>query len=592
MTRIGRRPRTGLAALAVGAVALGAGAVAITATNGGPADASAELAAQIDPAQPRNVILIIGDGTDDAIITAARNYEHGAGGRFPALDALPFTGAMTTYSLLPGPGPDYGSQYVADSAATATALATGHKTINGRLSQGPSGAATTPGQDLPTALQILRDRGKRTGNVSTAVVWDATPASQGAQINFRTCGGPMVMADCPDARKANGGKGSVAEQLVDNQIDVLLGGGRAAFLQSTDAGPTVLAHAENQHNYREVQTAAELDAITSLDNGPILGLFADGHLTPRYQPLVAAVPPGAGGPDQRCALADRGTQPSLGAMTAKAIELLDNPEGFFLQVESALIDKQEHAMDACGAIGDVVELDDAVGVAMDYQRANPDTLVIVTGDHAHSTQIVSHPAAGRQTVTLKTAEGDPMYLAYSTGIGGADHTGTQIRVAAVGPQAANVNGVIDQTDVFNLLVGLPPSTPAPGPSVTTTVTSTVTAPPPPATTVTGPTVTTTRTVPAPPVRPRASHAFSARISRTALRRNGLPVAVAAQGATRLRLQLRVGTRVVLNRAMPVAGGRTTLRTPRLQAPGQAVVRVVATGPGGVTTVNRPLRITR
>ena len=101
-------------------------------------DRSAEIAGQIDPAKPRNVILIIGDGMDDSMITAARNYEYGAGGRFPALDALPFTGAMTTYGLKVGAGPDYPIAYVSDSAPTASGWSTGKKTVDGRVSQGPS----------------------------------------------------------------------------------------------------------------------------------------------------------------------------------------------------------------------------------------------------------------------------------------------------------------------------------------------------------------------------------------------------------------------------------------------------------------------
>ncbi|HEV2796913.1 MAG TPA: alkaline phosphatase, partial [Nocardioides sp.] len=86
---------------------------------------------------PRSVILLIGDGMDDSMITAARSYSVGAAGRL-ALDELPYTGAMTTYGLLPGAGPDYPIAYVSDSAATASAFSTGRKTVDGRISQGPS----------------------------------------------------------------------------------------------------------------------------------------------------------------------------------------------------------------------------------------------------------------------------------------------------------------------------------------------------------------------------------------------------------------------------------------------------------------------
>ncbi|MGB2711252.1 MAG: alkaline phosphatase, partial [Conexibacter sp.] len=452
-----RRRRRALVGGGAMAAALTTAAVAIAGSSGAP-DNSAELAHQIDSAKPRNVILLIGDGTDEAIITAARNYELGAAGRF-ALDELPFVGDMTTYGLKVGPGPAYPINYVSDSAPTASAWSTGHKTVDSRLSQGPSAGDTIPGTDFETVLEWSRKQGKRTGNVSTAEITDATPAAAASHINLRGCQGPQDMAQCGYAKKSNGGKGSVAEQLVDNKIDVILGGGLNRYNQATDAGPTALSYAQTQRGYRFVGDEAGMDAIHSLSGGPVLGLFTGGNMTPRYQPLVAAVPPGAGGPAQKCQLADRGTQPSLAEMTDKAIELLSNKKGFFLQVESAMIDKQEHASDICGAIGDVVELDEALEVALDYQQDHPDTLIVVTADHSHSTQIVPNGNSGRATATLQTADGDPMSVAFSTSAPGGSqtHTGSTVRIAASGPQAANVTGLIDQTDLYWTLRGRTPS---------------------------------------------------------------------------------------------------------------------------------------
>jgi alkaline phosphatase len=439
------------------AVAVLATAVAAVATSSfGPPDRSAELASQIDPSKPRNVILLVGDGADESMISAARNYEKGADGAF-AFDKLPFVGDMTTHGLKVGEGPDYPIAYVSDSAPTASAWSTGHKTVDGRVSQGPSEASTVPGEDFRTVLMDWRDSGRRTGNVSTAEITDATPAAAASSINARACQGPANMAACVDARKANGGNGSISEQLVDNEVDVLLGGGLNRFGQATDAGPTVLDYAQDERDYRFVSTADELDDLHSLRGGSVLGLFAPGNMTPRYSPLVATPPPGAGGPDATCSEADRGEQPSLAEMTAKAIDLLDNRRGFFLQVESAMVDKQEHAADICGAIGDVSELDDALKVALRFRRHNPDTLIVVTSDHGHSTQIVPGPSSGRQTATLMTADGDPMSVAYSTQAVGSSHTGSTVRIAAVGPQAANVTGLIDQTDLYWTLRGHKPS---------------------------------------------------------------------------------------------------------------------------------------
>ena len=110
--------------LLVCAVAVFALAGVATATATGifkTSDRSSVLASQIDSGKPKNVILLIGDGTDEAIITAARNYELGADGAFD-LDKLPFVGDMTTHGLKVGPGPDYQKAYVSDSAPTATAM--------------------------------------------------------------------------------------------------------------------------------------------------------------------------------------------------------------------------------------------------------------------------------------------------------------------------------------------------------------------------------------------------------------------------------------------------------------------------------------
>ncbi|WP_235734891.1 alkaline phosphatase [Nocardioides alcanivorans] len=519
---------------------------------------SADLASQIDPSKPRNVILIIGDGMDDSVITAARNYEHGASGRFAALDALPFTGAMTTHGYKAGEGPDYPIAYVSDSAPTASAWSTGKKTIDGRISQGPSTAANVPGEDYGTVLEQFKQDGKLVGNVSTAEITDATPAAAASHINARACQGPADMANCTSAKKSEGGKGSISEQLVDNKIDVLMGGGLNRYNQATDAGPTVKEYAESEHGYRLVEDKDSMEAINSLEDGPVLGLFTGGNMTPIYEPLVAQ-PGGVGGPDTRCTEADRGDQPSIADMTKKAIELLDNDEGFFLQAESAMIDKQEHASDICGAIGDLKSLDETVQVALDYQEQNPDTLIIVTGDHGHSTQIVGSAGEGRQTATVQTADGDPMTVAYSTAESGSNHTGTQIRVAASGPQAANVTGVIDQTDLFATMLGRTPS------EVGT---------PTPAT-----------------PKPAASVAAVKKISVKQIKKQGLQVAVAASSATKVKVTVKKGAKTLASKNAPTKGGVVKVKVKNAKK-GKLKVVVTATGAGGTATAKQQVKVTK
>ncbi|HWK26536.1 MAG TPA: alkaline phosphatase [Solirubrobacter sp.] len=428
-------------------------ALAAPAANAaGRADRTPAIAAELNAAKPRNVAMLLLDGFDHQLMTAARDYELGADGRF-LMDALPFWGNVTTHGLLPGPGPVYGINYVNDSAATASAWSTGHKTIEGRLSQGPSTGLSTPGQDYETVMQLAKAAGKRTANITDVDVTDATPAAMGASINNRSCQGPGDMGSCSAARKANGGKGSVAEQLVDNGIDVILGGGRARFQQNVDAGGTLLARATGTLGYRDVGTKQELAALGSLDGGPVLGLFASGYMATRYQPLVATAS-GSGSTSYRCQPQDRGNQPTLAEMTAKALELVDNPNGFFMQVESAQTDKGAHDGNVCGSLGQVLAADQALAVLLDYQRAHPDTLIVVTADHGHATQIV-RPGEAKVYATLQTADGNPLRVGYSTSTSGQWHTGTQVPIAAKGPQAANVSGTIDQTDLFDILRGLP-----------------------------------------------------------------------------------------------------------------------------------------
>jgi alkaline phosphatase len=453
------RKRLALLAVTVFAVVAAAGAVATAHHWDGEGDDNSHAIKKlIDPHKPKSVILLIGDGMGDSEITLARYYGVGAEGTLN-METLPFAGELITYGLSAGPGPEYPPNYVPDSAPTATAWSTGEKTIDARLSQGPSADESIPGSNagFTTTFEIADKRGMLVGNVSTAEITDATPAAPSSHISQRACQGPNDTRNiCTSEAKGKGGLGSIAEQQVDHLLDVNLGGGRNRYMQTLDAGGTVVDYAKSK-GYRYVQTAGELDAVTSLSKGPVLGLFTPGNMTTEFKPLIAAPTPGSGGPSFRCDETNRpANEPSLAAMTEKAIDLLENRKGFFLQVEAASIDKRDHASDVCGQIGENLAFDEAVGVALAYQRHNRDTLVVVTADHSHTSQIVP---ANQDTpgfyATLETADGFPIRVSYATGKtpGGQTHTGARVPVAAIGPQATNVMGVRDQTDLFQTLIG-------------------------------------------------------------------------------------------------------------------------------------------
>ena len=258
---------------------------------------------------------------------------------------------------------------------------------------------SVPGTDLRSVMMDAKAAGKRVANITDVDVTDATPAAMGASINDRNCQGPTNMGSCPAARKVNGGKGSIAEQMVDNGFDVVLGGGRARFTQNVDAGGTLLARATGTLGYRDVSTKQGLAAIDSLAGGPVLGLFASGYMTTKYAPLIATAA-GSGSTTYRCQPNNRGDEPTLAEMTTKALQLVDNPNGFFMQVESAQTDKGAHDGNICGSLGQVSEADKALEVLLEFQRTHPDTLIVVTADHGHATQIV-RPARRRPTARCR-----------------------------------------------------------------------------------------------------------------------------------------------------------------------------------------------
>lgn len=415
-------------------------------------DQTEMLLAELNNRPAKNVILLIGDGMGDSEITAARNYAVGAGNYFKGIDALPFTGQYTHYSLdkktrLPN--------YVTDSAASATAWSSGVKTYNGAL------GVDIDEKDHATLFELAKAAGKATGNVSTAEIQDATPAAVFAHVTARKCYGPNATSEkCPSNALENGGKGSISEQLLDARADVTLGGGHKTFTETAKAGQWQGQTLEDQakaRGYHLVKNLNELNSVQQANQDkPVLGLFAPGNMPVRLKGPKASHNANLEQKPITCEVnRDRAEDvPTLAQMTSKALELLStNPNGFFLQVEGASIDKQAHAANPCGQIGETIDLDEAVQVALEFARKNPDTLVIVTADHAHATQIIpTDSTAPGLTQSLITKDGSVMTISYGTNEkDDEEHTGSQIRIAAYGPHAGNVVGLLDQTDVFFII---------------------------------------------------------------------------------------------------------------------------------------------
>ncbi|MGK0736554.1 alkaline phosphatase [Yokenella regensburgei] len=412
-------------------------------------DQTEALRASISERPAKNIILLIGDGMGDSEITAARNYAEGAGGYFKGIDALPLTGQYTHYALDKKTGkPDY----VTDSAASATAWSTGVKTYNGAL------GVDIHEKDHVTILEMAKAAGLKTGNVSTAELQDATPAALVSHVTSRKCYGPSVTSEkCPSNALEKGGKGSITEQLLNARPDVTLGGGAKTFAETATAGDwagKTLREQAQARGYQLVDNAQMLAAITDANQDkPLLGLFSDGNMPVRWEGPKASYHGNIDKAAVTCTPNPKrdASVPTLAQMTEKAISLLSNGEkGFFLQVEGASIDKQDHAANPCGQIGETVDLDEAVQKALEFAKKDGNTLVIVTADHAHASQIIPpETKAPGLTQALNTKDGAVMVMSYGNSEEESmEHTGTQLRIAAYGPQAANVVGLTDQTDLF------------------------------------------------------------------------------------------------------------------------------------------------
>lgn len=467
----------------------------------------AQRIATIGNKNAKNVILFLGDGMGDSEITVARDYLKGANGHFDGLDAVgqpsalddvqAGTGQYTTFSVGNGSkdsavGKDGDGKLVAnpnpgkltpvtDSSASGSAWATGTKTYNNAVD------VDIYGNPQLNLFELAKAAGKATGNVTTAEIQDATPAVLESHSSERACYGPQGKTDGTSNNaskqclinqlKENGGIGSISEQLLDTRADVTIGGGSKYFRQTVQGGEykgkTVWEQAKEMGFQTVENDPAAMNALQYKDGQPVLALMSDGNMPTKFNPSKAtAKDPAKDANPTVCTpnadwLGNQGS--SLKDMTKKALDLLnDNPNGqkngFFLQVEGASIDKQDHAGNACGQIGETDDFDQAIAYAMQNVDLT-NTLVIVTADHAHASQILNAQPAYALSTVLKTADGNNMVVSYGTaqddsrdadgGYNGGDmeHTGTQLRIAASGPGAQRVIGLTDQTDNFYTIAG-------------------------------------------------------------------------------------------------------------------------------------------
>ena len=340
-------------------------------------DVGAWQAARAGQHPARNVIVLLGDGMGIAARTAARivskGQTFGKTNAPLAMDTLPVTGLVMTSSL---------NATVTDSAPGMSSYSTGHKANNNHVGVYPDNTADhfdNPRVEyVGELLKRTRGRGFNVGLVTTASVIDATPAGNAVHTSFRDAYYDIA-SHFYDERATNG-------------VTVLLGGGATYFQPAAKGGTRKddrdLEQAYAKDGYDVIHTRTELKA--KLDGAPpkaVLGLFHPRHMSVAFDKV------GAGKYSDELALdrnKDLRDQPLLPEMASLALKTLTatSPKGFYLMIEGASIDKQEHESEADRTIWDTIEFDQTVQVALDFAKATNtdadpanDTLVVVTADH-------------------------------------------------------------------------------------------------------------------------------------------------------------------------------------------------------------------
>lgn len=348
-----------------------------------------------EPGHAKNVILFIGDGMGVSTVTAARIFvgqSKGLAGEEYSLpfEKFPHVALIKTYNT---------NQQVPDSAGTASAIATGHKTRAGVISVGPEGRRRNCEESLAHPLtsitEVARSHGKSIGIVTTARITHATPAAFYAHSPEREWESDRFL---PASEQAAGCH-DIAWQFTHSPagaITVAMGGGRAEFFGSDHGGERQDPKANLVHDWiagapdrRYITTAGELRSVA--EGGELLGLFNDSHMTYTAERTAES------------------TEPTLAEMTAAAIDRLAGADGFFLIVEAGRIDHGHHDGKAGYALLEAQELATAVTVAL--QKVNlHDSLVMVTADHSHTFTMGGYPTRGNPILGLvvgNDANGEP-----------------------------------------------------------------------------------------------------------------------------------------------------------------------------------------
>lgn len=331
-------------------------------------------ATKVNP-KVKNVIYMIGDGMGVAHTYAAMSVSDNP----LNIERCEATGLQKTFSA---------NNYITDSGAAGTTLASGKKTNNGAI------GVDDQGKNVKTLLEIAEENGLATGLVSTSSVTHATPASFIAHQSNR------------------GSYEDIARDFLRTDIDVFIGGGTDHFAKRADG--LNLLDSLKAKGY-EVDTSMEM--ILKSNAGKLAGFTA-----PLQNPYRL-----------------KGRGDMLPASTGKAIEILrKNPKGFFLMIEGSQIDWAAHAHASDTLIDETLDFDKAIGIALDFAREDGRTLVVITADHE----------TGGVTIIGGDRKAKNVKLAFST----TGHTAVMVPVYAYGPGSGKFTGIYDNTQLFQMIL--------------------------------------------------------------------------------------------------------------------------------------------
>lgn len=373
---------------------------------------------------PKNLILFIGDGMGSNVINATRLQFYGKGGAL-TIDSFPHTAKVKTSSL---------DNWVTDSAAAATAMATGKKAVNGALSVVIDSNSEKPSTPTPTLLEIAAKAGKRVGLLTTTHITDATPAAFYAHV---------------DSRKNTE---RIVQNLSLSPVNLIMGGGWKD-LKSQES--LLRKHFSIERNVFSAKKCEGADQ-------KIIGALADEDLPP--------------------AIETNSTGPlTLMKLSELALECLSaSKNGFFLMVESEDIDESLHSRNIPQALYATREFDLAIDHTIKWLTRNnlrDNTLILVTADHDAGGLAINGPVpegglwtkdndSGKFNIHLikslkASGTSYPVArLSTDTDVPGninlpkAPHTSSDVDLFAMGPGADQIHGTIENTQIFELAVRL------------------------------------------------------------------------------------------------------------------------------------------